>query len=640
MRPPIALLLVTVMLTAHMLTPPAVRAGDLHDTPAPALKAPEGTVTVHSEPCTPDPATARLVDAMLAAKRKGDEAALESVAAELDQLAGRTRVPQSSPVETRLVVRPELSSRGLRFGDDMLVSDPRWNSGHPAMASTADGQLYVICEDFNNPYVDLYSSDTGGVTWTYVWSLWQGERPENPSIAIGEGTNGTRVLITWEGHDDANGYIYLYWHDLAEPFAWGEVTIASSPLSLAIGNPQICVDCPQYHTWWAYVTYTQEVVTKDRLTSQWVMFSRSTDGGEMWSSPAQVAAVYGMAQTCVSDIAFGALDLFVTWPTIMPPYDNRDVTVRRSTDLGNTWETPVTLVSSSYDEYDPTVASAQFGASAVVAYTIDYDTRTDVESFVSTDAGASWSGPHYLPYTLLSEGPVDLAATRTSGVERYHAAFYGDSCITYTWTDADSLGLWASPGEIVNEGRAACPDDWGPAVAVIPPVAPWNAGIAWRDLRGDPGYDLIVFDASYLTYKACCLEGDVCLIIPGGDCLALGGTYLWACDTCDPNPCPYVGVDEVAPPAGTEFLTVTPNPFPGRAEIRFSLTRPGRARLSIYDVAGRLVRRLMDDGRGAGSHTVAWDGLNADGRATPAGIYFVRLETDEREVTRKVVLLE
>lgn len=643
MRSPVAQLALVLILMLHLPAAPLVHAGDLDDAPLPVLKASEGVITVHSEPLPPDSATARLVEAMLAAKRAGDETTLETVTAELDRLAGRTPVPRTAPVDTRIVVRPELSGRGLRFGDDMLVSDPTWNSSHPAMASTADGTLYVVSEDDSQPayyWLDLYSSVTGGITWTYEWSIMAGNPITRPTVAVGEGPYSTRLLIAWEGFDDTNNYIVLRWVDLVDPFNQGGVYVASSPLGLPLSHPQICVDSPTYHTWWAYVTYTQEVITKDRQTSQWVMFSRSTDGGETWSSPAQVGGAYGMAQTCVSDIAFGALDLFVTWPTIMPPYDNRDVTVRRSTNLGNTWETPVTLVSSSYDEYDPTVASAQFGASVVVAYTIDYDTRTDVESFVSTDAGANWSGPYYLPYTMLSEGPVDLAATRTSGVERYHAAFYGDSCITYTWTDADSLGAWASPGEIVNEGRAACPDDWGPAVAVIPPVTPWNAGIAWRDLRGGPGHDLIVFDAFYLTYKACCFEGDLCLILPAGDCFALGGTHIWARDTCEPNPCPYVGVEEVVPPEGTEFLTVIPNPFSGRTEVRFGLVRPSRARLSIYDVAGRLVRRLLDDGRDAGQHTVAWDGLNADGRATPAGIYFARLETDQREVTRKVVLLE
>ncbi|MFO7639097.1 MAG: hypothetical protein R6X14_07380 [bacterium] len=67
-------------------------------------------------------------------------------------------------------------------------------------------------------------------------------------------------------------------------------------------------------------------------------------------------------------------------------------------------------------------------------------------------------------------------------------------------------------------------------------------------------------------------------------------------------------------------LTAAPNPFAGRAELRFSLPQAGRARLVLYDVAGRVARRLLDEERPAGSHRLT---LSSAGLAR--GVYLARL---------------
>jgi hypothetical protein len=72
-------------------------------------------------------------------------------------------------------------------------------------------------------------------------------------------------------------------------------------------------------------------------------------------------------------------------------------------------------------------------------------------------------------------------------------------------------------------------------------------------------------------------------------------------------------------------VDAAPNPFYGETVIRYSA--PDKARYSIYDVRGRLVRDLGVVSRGKGE--LIWEGRDGLGAAVPPGIYFCR-STSER----------
>jgi hypothetical protein len=78
-----------------------------------------------------------------------------------------------------------------------------------------------------------------------------------------------------------------------------------------------------------------------------------------------------------------------------------------------------------------------------------------------------------------------------------------------------------------------------------------------------------------------------------------------------------------------------PNPFNPSTTIRFSVPRPSRVSLKIYDVKGRLVETLVNRDMPAGDHEAVW---NAGRRAS--GVYFSRFEAPGYTQTRKLVLLK
>jgi len=78
-----------------------------------------------------------------------------------------------------------------------------------------------------------------------------------------------------------------------------------------------------------------------------------------------------------------------------------------------------------------------------------------------------------------------------------------------------------------------------------------------------------------------------------------------------------------------------PNPFNPVTTIEFSLPAAGEATVTIYNVLGQEVERLVHSRLAAGSYTVTWDGA-----AYSSGVYFYRLETAELSISRKMLLVK
>ena len=98
-------------------------------------------------------------------------------------------------------------------------------------------------------------------------------------------------------------------------------------------------------------------------------------------------------------------------------------------------------------------------------------------------------------------------------------------------------------------------------------------------------------------------------------------------------------------PKETALLANYPNPFNPETWIPYQLAESAEVTLTIYDINGQLVRRLIVGHQAAGmyrsrSRAVYWDGRNRLGEPLASGLYFYTLTADDFTATRRMLILK
>ncbi len=83
-----------------------------------------------------------------------------------------------------------------------------------------------------------------------------------------------------------------------------------------------------------------------------------------------------------------------------------------------------------------------------------------------------------------------------------------------------------------------------------------------------------------------------------------------------------------------------PNPFNPTTQIEYSLEQASTITLSVYDIAGRQVKKLYQGTQESGDYSVIWNGTDKSGNTVASGIYFSRLFHSKGVVTNKMLLLK
>ena len=82
-----------------------------------------------------------------------------------------------------------------------------------------------------------------------------------------------------------------------------------------------------------------------------------------------------------------------------------------------------------------------------------------------------------------------------------------------------------------------------------------------------------------------------------------------------------------------------PNPFNPRTVIQYEIPIQGHVTITIFDLLGRKVVKLVDAVQGPGYKAITWNGKNESGLPIGAGLYFYQLQTPTYIHTKKMVLV-
>jgi hypothetical protein len=89
---------------------------------------------------------------------------------------------------------------------------------------------------------------------------------------------------------------------------------------------------------------------------------------------------------------------------------------------------------------------------------------------------------------------------------------------------------------------------------------------------------------------------------------------------------------ELAPSSFALFQNM-PNPFNPVTSISYMVDVSGKVELEVYNVLGNKVTSLVNEEQTPGFYSVQFDG-----RDMPSGVYFYKLTTGEKTLTKKMLL--
>ena len=95
-----------------------------------------------------------------------------------------------------------------------------------------------------------------------------------------------------------------------------------------------------------------------------------------------------------------------------------------------------------------------------------------------------------------------------------------------------------------------------------------------------------------------------------------------------------------AVPQGFQLGQNYPNPFNPATTIDFSVDQQAFVNLAVYDLAGRLVKILVDHQVSQGYYSVVWDATDAMNNPVSAGMYIYTLQSGDTRISHKMVLMK
>ncbi len=82
-----------------------------------------------------------------------------------------------------------------------------------------------------------------------------------------------------------------------------------------------------------------------------------------------------------------------------------------------------------------------------------------------------------------------------------------------------------------------------------------------------------------------------------------------------------------------------PNPFNPSTIISYHLPQAGRVILTVFNLSGQTIKKLVNENQASGIHQLTWDATDEKGIWVPSGVYYFRLQIENYQETKKMLLI-
>ena len=234
-----------------------------------------------------------------------------------------------------------------------------------------------------------------------------------------------------------------------------------------------------------------------------------------------------------------------------------------------------------------------------------------IDKFIEAGAGGL-DAPHGLAF-----GPNDRL---------YVGSYHTDEVLEYLLVNGLPTGAFVTSGS----GGLDAPQDitFGPDGHLYVSSLFTNNVLRYDGITGD-------FIDEFVTTQSGGIDG------PRGLLFAPDGyLYVSSFDTNEilryvaPPASEPTSISSIDTPASHALLGNFPNPFASQTRIRFQIAQPTHVELDVYDVTGRLVKKLLSEQKQTGEHEIMFTRQNL-----PNGLYFYRLQAGDVNLVGQMSLL-
>ncbi len=251
---------------------------------------------------------------------------------------------------------------------------------------------------------------------------------------------------------------------------------------------------------------------------------------------------------------------------------------------------------------------------------------------------SSWNGTTYVENQILSHSAVitRVGDGRGDGVNRVYVSATGDHIYEYTY----SAGNWEEVdicpeapyltrcgiaiGKAKSDGRSRI---YSTGIRPTGDIREHNwDGAQWTDTI----IDAVTMATTHLAVGPG--RGDDTMRLYASDISGLVWEFT--------HPSPYVtSIKESKTKSFVKNPKITPNPLNRTATINYSLEKSGSVRVEIYSPSGQLVRNLINTIQQPGNYQAVWDTKNNHGKEVVPGVYFYKIQLNDRTLNGKLVVL-